>query len=178
MVKAGISSPRRLQRRRLPRRWRGLVLGGVRLHWRTRRRAYDLDRQLAEGVDPMQSDELSLRVGQLGSASTRARLACVLLGAVELASRQPDPLARRSGATEIQANRELLLRLAECVGASRPLGVEGLAMTSLIIGDSRSPLYHDGGDRSLAGAASEALVALERGHRTAGTSPDPSSPGW
>lgn len=50
----------------LGRRSRGLLLGGLRLRWRTWRRAYDLDRRLARGADPIDSDDLSLRVGQLG----------------------------------------------------------------------------------------------------------------
>ena len=62
----------------LPRGSRGLVLGGVRLRRRVKRRALDLDRQLAAGVEPMATDELSLRVGQLGSAETRKRLARAL----------------------------------------------------------------------------------------------------
>jgi hypothetical protein len=158
--------------RSLARRSRGLLLGGVWLRCRTRWRAYDLDRQLARGADPMESDELSLRVGQLGSARTRARLACALRGAVEPDDGQPDPLRvppapiRR---TEIRANRELLLELGECLRASRPLGVEGLAMTSLLIDDAPSPLYHEDASRSLTVTAFEALVALERGHRTAST---------
>jgi hypothetical protein len=154
---------------RLARRSRGLVLGGVWLRCRTWWRAYDLDRQLARGADPLESDELSLRAGQLGSARTRARLACALRGAVEPADRPPDPLRlppsliRRS---EIRANRELLLEMAERLGSSGPLGVEGLAMTSLLIDDSPSPLYHRDTRRSLTGAAFEALVALERSRRT------------
>ena len=167
-----IRTRRWLPGRSLARRSRGLLLGGVWLRCRIWWRAYDLDRQLARGADPMGSDGLSLRVGQLGSARTRARLACALRGAVELADRQPDPLRmppspiRRS---EIRANRELLLELAECLRTARPLGVEGLAMTSLLIDDAPSPLYHEDASRSLTVTAFEALVALERGHRTAST---------
>ena len=39
---------------------------------------------LANRTDPMQSDELSLRVGQLGSTGTRSRLAVALRGAIEV----------------------------------------------------------------------------------------------
>lgn len=161
-----------LPSRHLARRSRGLLLGGVWLRFVTWQRAYDLDRQLAGGADPMQSDELSLRVGQLRSARSRARLACALRGAVELSDRKPDPLRmpppliRRS---EIRANRELLLELAENLGPGRPLGVEGLAKTSLLIHYALSPLYHKDASRSLPDTAYEALVALERGHRTATT---------
>jgi hypothetical protein len=147
-----------------------LVLGGVWLRWLTWRRAYDLDRQLARGEDPMQSDPLSLRVGQLGSARTRAHLACALRRAVELADRQPDPLRMPSiRRSETRVNRELLLELAQRLHTSGPLGVEGLAMTALLIYDAPSPLYHEDADRPLRVSAFEALIALERGHRTAST---------
>ena len=113
----------------------------------------------------MQNDELSLRLGQLDSAKTRARLARALRGAVELADRQPDtrrtPPIRRS---DIRANRELLLELAECLRVSRPLGGKGLAMTSQLIHDPPSPLYHEDASRSLKVIAFEALIALERDH--------------
>jgi hypothetical protein len=153
---------------RLPRGSHGPWLGGVRLRWRVRKQAGELDRRLAAGVDPMLSDELSLRVGQLGSAKARTRVARALRGAVALAGRQPALLARQSGACEVQASGALLLDLAESVGGDRPLGVEGLARASLIVSSPSSPLYRDDPDPSLVAAVSEALDALERGHRTAG----------
>lgn len=167
-----IGTRRWLPSRRLARRSRGLVLGGVWLRFATWRRAYDLDRELAGGADPMRIDELALRVGQLGSTRSRARLACALRGAVELADRPPDPLrlpATRIQCSEVRANRELLLELAECLGTDRPLGVEGLAMTSLLVHYARSPLYNKDASRSLTGSACEALVALERGSPSATT---------
>jgi hypothetical protein len=157
--------------RRLPRGWRGLVLGGLRLRRRVKRRARDLDRQLAAGVDPMRSDELSLRVGQLGSAGARQRLEGALRRVIGLACSQPGPLARRSGAWEIQANQALLLELADAVGSDAPVGIQGLAKTWLMVhDDAPSPLYHRDASRPVAEAAIEALEALGRGHRTAGTS--------
>jgi hypothetical protein len=69
-----LRSRRWLPSRRLARRSRGPLLGGVSLRVLTRWRSRDLDRQLATGTDPMLSDELSLRVGQLGSSHTRLRL--------------------------------------------------------------------------------------------------------
>jgi hypothetical protein len=163
-----IGTRRWLPSRRLARRSRGLLLGGTWLHCTTWLRAYDLDRQLADGADPMQSDELSLRVGQLGSTRTRIRLANALREAVDLADKQPEPLRmpppliRR---TEVRANRELLLRLAESLRTSSPLGVAGLAATSLLVYDAPSPLYHTDASQPLPDTAYEALVALERGHR-------------
>jgi hypothetical protein len=149
---------------------RGLLLGGVRLHWRTRRRAHELDTQLAGGADPYQSDELSLRVGQLASVRTRARLATSLCGAVSLADMQynpfgfPRPPIRRAA---IRANRALLLELARSLGEGGPLGVEGLAMASLLVNDRAGPLYRAANGDSLAATASDTLGALERGFLTA-----------
>jgi hypothetical protein len=161
-----------LPSRRLARRSRGVVLGGIWLRWRTWVHAQELNGLLARGADPMDSDELSLRVGQLGSARSRARLACALRGAVELADRQPEPFGmprsqiRRA---EIRASRELLLELADRVGSSDPVGVEGLALTSLLIGDRVSPLYDGDARRSVTVATFTALVALERGYPMANT---------
>lgn len=152
----------------LGRRSRGLMLGGLRLRWRTCRRAFELDRQLAGGADPIGSDELSLRVGRLGSARSRRRLACVLRGAVNVADSAPDPLRLApTQRAEIQTNRELLLELADALGDGRPLGIEGLAMSSLLANDAPSPLHHSDAPRALADAVGEALSALERGQRTA-----------
>jgi hypothetical protein len=147
------------------------VLGGIWLRWRIRARAQELDGLLARGADPIDSDELSLRVGQLGSARSRARVACALRGAVELADRQPEPFRKTRSQirrTEIRANRELLLELADRVGSGEPVGVEGLGMTSLLIGDRASPLYDGDRRRSLTATAFTALVALERGYRLGG----------
>ena len=155
---------------RLARQSRGPLLGGVWLHWHTLRRAHDLDTQLAGGTDPLQSDQLSLRVGQLASARTRARLASALRGAVKLADmqydpfRMPRPMIQRA---RIRANRQLLLELAGCLSAGGPLGVEGLAMASLLVNDRTGPLHRQTATHSLAVSAHNALVALERGFRTA-----------
>jgi hypothetical protein len=160
-----------LPSRRLARRSRGPLLGGIWLHVVARWRASDLDRQLANGIDPMQSDELSLRVGQLGSAGTRVRLACALRGAIELAKGHRAPLVTtRLRRSEIQENDELLLALADRLRDGEPLGVRGLAMTSRLVNDHSSPLYRPGPSGSLPATATEALDALERGpDRTAGT---------
>ena len=115
----------------------------------------------------MTSDELSLRVGQLASARSRRRFACALRGAVELADRPFDPLRigppviRRA---EVRENRELLLELADRLRVGGRLGVEGLAITSLLVGDGLSPLFCKAASGSLTASANHALLALERGH--------------
>jgi hypothetical protein len=90
-MNAGVR-PRELPRTRVMSRCRGLFLGGIWLRCTTRWRARELNRQLAGGADPMQSDELSLRVGQLGSSKSRRRIACALRGAVALAERDAYPV--------------------------------------------------------------------------------------
>jgi hypothetical protein len=145
------------------------VLGGVWLRCVTRWHARKLDCQLAAGVDPMQSDELSLRVGQLGSSRNRLRVACALRGAVALAERDAYPVAvtalpiRRAA---VRASSELLLEIAERLRSCEPVGVRGLAIASRLIADDRGPLYRDNADRPLTVAAFEALAALDRGLRT------------
>ena len=152
-------------RGRLARRTRGLLLGGVWLRCVTWGRAHELDDQLACGTDPMTSDELSLRVGQLGSARSRRRFARNLRGAVGLADmpydpvRMGPPMIRRA---EIQENRELLLELADRLIAGGRLGGEGLAFTSLLVGDRLSPLFSKAASGSLTVSANHALLALDR----------------
>ena len=164
--------PRRrwLPSRTLARRSRGPLLGGLWLHARTRWSCADLDRRLAGGADPMLSDELSLRVGQLGSAGARSRLATALRGAVDLASGHHQPLTRtRLRRPEIQENEGLLLALADRLRGPERLGVQGLALAARLVDDRSSPLYRSGPGGSLSETASEALAALERGHWTAGS---------
>jgi hypothetical protein len=155
---------------RLAQRSRGPLLGGMWLRVLTRWRAADLDRQLANGTDPMQSDELSLRVGQLGSAGRRTRLSHALREAVALAKGKRAPLiTTRLRRAEILENDDLLLALADRLRDGEPLGIQGLAMTARLVTDRTGPLYRSGLSSSLPARALEALIALDRGHRTART---------
>lgn len=135
----------------------------------TRWGAHRLDDQLALGADPMQSDQLSLRVGQLGSSKSRRRIALALRRAVAFAERGAYPTAIAAMPirhAEVRANKELLLELADRLCASEPVGARGLAMTSKLIDDRRSPLYSGRSDGPLAVLASEALVAMGIGGPT------------
>jgi hypothetical protein len=155
-----------LPRGRLARRTRGLLLGGVWLRFVTWRQARELDEQLARGTDPIASDELSLRAGQLISARTRGRLACTLRGVVELADAPFDPVRLGSPAmrrAHVKANRELLLELADRVRSGVHLGVQGLAITSILVRDGVSPLYSKAANSSLEAYVNDALLALDRG---------------
>jgi hypothetical protein len=134
----------------------------------TRWRAHELDRRLAVGADPMTSDDLALRVGQLGSAATRKRLAWTLRNAVELANSRHAPLittrVRRGAVLE---SEDLLRALAHRVGEGEPVGVRGLALAALLVKQRSSPLYRDASARPLKVAAFDALIALDDGLLTA-----------
>jgi hypothetical protein len=153
-----------LPRGRLARRTRGLLLGGAWLRLVTWRHAHELDELLASGTDPVASDELSLRAGQLGSARSVGRFACILRGAVALADAPFDPVRlgppviRRA---QVQRNRELLLELAERLRRGGSLGVRGLAITSLLVSDGVGPLYSKSARSSLNASVNSALVALD-----------------
>ena len=150
---------------RLARRTRGPLLGGVWLRWLTWRQARDLDKQLAGGMDPVSSDELSLRAGQLASARVRARFACVLRGAVALADAPFDPvrMAPAIRRAQVRESRKRLLELAERLGGGGYVGVQGLAITSLLVGDGVSPLYSKAAGDSLKASLDRALLALDAG---------------
>ena len=118
----------------------------------------------------MRSDELSLRVGQLGSAGTRVRLGHALREAVALANgHRPPLLTTRLRRQEIRDNEELLVGLADRIRDGEPLGVQGLAIAACLISDRSSPLYRSDVSVSLPATVLEALEALERGHWTAST---------
>jgi hypothetical protein len=167
-----------LPRGRLARRSRALLLGGLWLRCVAWWHRPDLDDELAAGLDPVQSDELSLRAGQLRSARIRSRLAGALEDAVELADshRQPDlpygwPPRIRSA--EVRSCRELLLNLGRRVRDRGLLGVKGLAVTSLLVSDGTSPLYCDDAPVSLGATAYSALIALDSLHPGAAGALDP-----
>ena len=154
-----------LPRTRVMSRSRGLLLGGIRLRCTTRWHARELDRQLAAGADPMQSDELSLRVGQLGSSRGRRRIACALRGAVARAEPDASPFMV-AGPAAVRASGGLLLEIAERLLSGEPVGVRGVAIASQLIEDRRGPLYRDNAARPLTVSAFEALAALDHGPRT------------
>jgi hypothetical protein len=68
------------------------------------------------------------------------------------------PVVRRA---VVQETRERLLELAERLGAGGYLSVQGLAITSLLVGDGVSPLYSKASRRSLTASVNQALLALE-----------------
>ena len=113
------------------------------LRLRVRMHRFDLDDQLAHGANPRSTRELSLRTQQL--LSERERLAAGIERALESA-RRPSVFSAR-----IPVRREQTL---ECAGEIHALAdrlrrdrldVHGVAMTSQLLHDGASPLYHDSG---------------------------------
>jgi hypothetical protein len=147
------------------------MLGGLRLHWRVWWRRSGLDRDLAAGVDPISSDELSLRAGQLGSTKGRERLAMSLENVVTRAEaplrdpRNLPPVLRRN---QIRASRRRLLELADTVREADPLDTKTLAVVALMIEDGASPLYQGSPATDLAPAVCAVLTALDNGRRAHG----------
>jgi hypothetical protein len=116
------------------------------LEWRRDR----LDDQLASGVDPASSPELSRRAAQLQSQEVRSRLANAIeetLVSVEHAE-----------VLDYQDNlRALVARLRD----DQPVDVQGAAMTARLVNDRASPL-HRPGSGGLGSAVLSARLALDR----------------
>lgn len=147
---------------RSQRAWPWRVASGLALQARTAVRAARLDLQLARGVDPDASPELSLRAEQLGSPGLRDALARALEAAVRLGHAAPSGLAAqvpiRSGA--IREHSKTLLQLAERLRED-PVDIQGVAISRVLTSDAASPLYDKEAPYSLGHVARSALYALE-----------------
>jgi hypothetical protein len=80
-----------------------------------------------------------------------------------------DPVENTTLAAEPAAGTTIPRSLLGGTGGV-PLGVEGLAITARLIDDPGSPLYRARERELLAAGLLQALQALDRGYRTAGTS--------
>jgi hypothetical protein len=112
----------------------------VRVGWR----ASGLDRELAEGVDPSRSPELSMRARQLTSERCRARFAKELESLVRDAqcSWRPTletvPLQR----TAIAAAADDLLELATALRSQARCRTHAAGIVSFLLRDAASPFYY------------------------------------
>lgn len=126
-------------------------------------RQLELDAALAGGADPMRSEELALRASQLRESKRRATQARAIERLIALTARSGRaatpfaPFKRR----QVQANRSLLVDLAERIGDRRPAAVRGLAMTALLLQDGRGPLITSNDPRALRRAICAARSALD-----------------
>jgi len=134
------------------------------LKLRTWWNAPELDSALADGVDPAGSEELMARAVQLARPKQRAELATAIKHLVAMADRPPErlvsapPLFRRD---QVRANRSLLLSLAERLSGEGPHALKGVAMTSVLLNDVRSPIHVKDGGRTLEDAVRLTLWALD-----------------
>ena len=129
----------------------------IRTRWSRRR----LDKQLARGADPSSSAELRLRAEQLRARETRERLASALASVLEEAIEPMTfTLRLRPHRAEIRASADELLELGARLREERPMAVQGLARTSLLMTRGASPLDPNSG-ASLHHAARSARVAVD-----------------
>jgi hypothetical protein len=99
-----------------------------------------LDRALADGAAPWQSNELLLRASKLTSRETRNQLATSIDALIELAGRvlrlpPTVPIARRAVLAEQDGLTEVAARLRE----PGPLGVAGVASVSRLLQTTVTP---------------------------------------
>ncbi len=126
--------------------------------------ALELDSALADGVDPLATDELIARAESLVRPDTRLGFARSLRELVAIAER---PRARIFGGPEafareqIRCNRSPLLALASRLEEQGLQCLRGLAMTSVLLQDGRSPLHRARAPVELEEEIELALVALD-----------------
>ncbi len=130
---------------------------------RARWSAPELDEALADGADPLASDELAVRTADLVKPETRAALAKALERVVEeVAAGGPSPLGpvilRRE---PISRNLGGLLTLAERLRDGGLHCLRGLAMADRLVRYGDSPLYMALDPLQLTYRIHETLAALD-----------------
>ncbi len=105
---------------------------------------FELDRELAGGVDPDSSRALQIRAHQLTNPHFReeliAQLDCALCKADHPPHWRSASLPVR--AREVQAARPQLEALREALCHRADLSVQGLAMAACLINDPTGPMFH------------------------------------
>lgn len=137
---------------------------GLKLRARVWMKEHDLDAALAGGADPARSEELTLRAKQLGERKTRDELAKAISHLITIADRQRPAIATSQPpfrTKQVQANRSLLIELARRLRGYRPVSLQGLALTSLMLEAGRGPLTTDSTPATLERAVRAALAALD-----------------
>jgi len=137
----------------------------LRLRLRTSVHRARLTRALAEGADPVASDELALRARRLTSERTRRTFARGLRRSIAEARRP----ARTRGVLSIIDRRAVLeaeAAIAEVIErllAPRPVQAAGMAMVERILTNAdRSPLYNPSKPGALRHTIRVATFALDR----------------
>ena len=128
-------------------------------------KSIELDAALAGGGDPTRTPELALRAEQLADPDKRDQLAEAILRVITIADRHKRdavmvPLVPLRP-WQIDANRSLLLDLAERLRDSGPHALQGVAMTSLLLEDGTGPLLFGNRPITLERAVRACLSALD-----------------
>lgn len=130
---------------------------------RTRLRRRSLDRRLAAGANPAESDDLSRRADQLQSSAHRRELAAALLTLVEQAEGPSPPI---SAAIPIDRPSVLVAR-SDVIALALDLGAtdldasaRGIALVERLLWDGASPVYAPSGLGALTQALRDAHAAL------------------
>jgi hypothetical protein len=132
----------------------------LRSHWH----APELDQALAAGADPLGSELLLWRAQQLTDPHRRLEYAEAIhriVTEVDHGGPQMRPGPQVVRRDVIEANRALLLVLAERMRAEQPLALRGLAMVELLVGDGTSPLYRGLSPSVLRSCLLEILATLD-----------------
>lgn len=120
-----------------------------------------LDRQLAEGVSPGTSSQLSLRASVLTAPAKRRELADIIR---RIARHEVEPAAFgvRLAASREQTSRArpALERLAQRLVDPAPVDPRGVALTQELLSDGSGPLLWDRSQEDLGTRLAEALAAL------------------
>jgi hypothetical protein len=132
---------------------------------RTKLRSRQLDRTLATGTSPSESDELRLRAKQLVSSNGRiANSIERLILRSELDPRfdvSQSPLSRTPfNHANIRANRKSLDDLADALREPGSRPVRGLAMASALVKDRGGPLYVNDSVEQVKGVVRATISAL------------------
>jgi hypothetical protein len=134
---------------------------------RVRWKRLELDAALADGANPVRSEELALRAQQLADPTTRNRIATAIENVFRLATIGPGPGATPAMSISgfdryrVAANQPELAALAGKLRAQGPHAVRGLAMASVLVEDAGSPLYARSGVDRLEPAVRAAVSALD-----------------
>jgi hypothetical protein len=105
--------------------------------------SYVLDRALAAGADPAASPRIAARTAQLGSTSTRTRIADGLERLSLSADKPRSSLRIMPSRAAMLGNRSQMLELADNLREDRPLYASGIAMLKVILTDGTGPAYTD-----------------------------------
>jgi hypothetical protein len=138
-----------------------------RLLFRARFQSIRLDRLLAGGTSPDDSPRLKDRARLLTDIEARQRLAASIDGLVVVAASNQrgfvGPARAPLNPRRVIHNRAYLDRIAENLRRSHPPAVRGIAMTSNLLRDNRSPLYANDSPENLGRALAAIVAALEGG---------------